>query len=337
MRPPALCGPFVVPSVTDLPSVRVSIVIPTLDGRELLAHALRALDAQSFRDFEVIVVDNGSTDGTAEMLQQAWPTVRVIALERNVGFAAAANHGIRAARGSVVVLLNNDTEAHPEWLGRLVAPFVDDPRIASCASRVRDFVRRDRIDSAGDQLGLVASQIGHGERDGPRFAVAREVLSACAAAAAYRRDAVEEVGLFDESYGSYLEDVDLGVRLRLAGHRCWYVPEAIVYHHGSATARRLPRARFFLVMRNQLILFLRCMPWPRLAFGLPLMCVMPFVAAVRDGHSAVTAGRAVIAALREWRSIRRGRTWRRQATPAARADFDRLLASPWIFQRRGAS
>ncbi|MEY2734565.1 MAG: hypothetical protein RL340_1624 [Gemmatimonadota bacterium] len=322
-----------VPAVTAAEPVGVSIIIPTLDGRELLHHALRAVATQRHRDFEVIVVDNGSADGTREMLAAEWPEVRVVALGCNVGFAAAVNHGIRAARGAVVVLLNNDTEVDPDWLGHLVAPLRDDPTIASCASRVLDFEARDRIDSAGDQLGFVASQIGHGALDGPRYRVPRDVLSACAAAAAYRRDALEQIGGFDEWYVSYLEDVDVGVRLCLAGFRCRYVPEAVVYHRGSQTARRRPVERFHLIVRNTLVLFLRYMPPARLLCGAPVMLAMPFVAATRDGHSARVAWRALVEALQEGPAIVRHRA-RRRVPRVAQATFVGFLASPWTWQRR---
>lgn len=323
--------------MTDSSPVPVSVIIPTLDGEAMLRHALRALSTQTYRDFEVIVVDNGSSDGTQEMMQREFPSTKVIALDRNVGFAAAVNHGIRASRSEVVVLLNNDTEAHPEWLARLIEPLWQDASVASCASRILDFHRRDRIDSAGDRLGLVASQIGHGDVNGPRYDLACDVLSPCAAAAAYRRVALVEIGAFDEWYVSYLEDVDVGVRLMLAGYRCRYVPGAIVYHHGSVTAQRLPDERFFLVMRNQLTLFLRYMPWSRLVLGLPVMCLMPFAAAVRDGHSFRTAMRALVAALRAWPSIVPHRARMRQAPRDARRRFVGVLAPPWTWQRRPAA
>ena len=322
-----------VPSVTAAEPVDVSIIIPTLDGRELLRHALGSIARQRSRAHEIIVVDNGSGDGTREMLAAEWPAVRVIALGRNLGFAAAVNHGIRAARGTVVVLLNNDTEVHPDWLGHLVAPLLVDPTIGSCASRILDFEARDRIDSAGDQLGWVASQIGHGALDGPRFRIPRDVLSACAAAAAYRRDALEQIGLFDEWYVSYLEDVDVGVRLCLAGFGCRYVPDAVVYHRGSQTARRRPAERFHLIARNTLVLFFRHMPWSRLVLGTPLMLAMPFVAAMRDGHSPRVAWRALVEALREVPAIARQRA-RRRVDRAAQGRFIGLLVSPWTWQRR---
>lgn len=311
-----------------------TVVIPTMNGHEVLWHALRALDGQREVRFEVVVVDNGSTDGTVERLPVEWPAVRLIALATNHGFAAAVNAGIRAARAPIVVLLNNDTEVAPRWLVSVIEPLRADPTVGSCASRILDFTHRDRVDSAGDQLGLVASQIGHGDRNGPRFDVPREVLSACAAAAAYRRDALQAIGGFDEWHFAYLEDVDVGIRLQLAGYRCRYVPEAVVYHHGSLTARRSNAFRLFLLLRNSWAIFVRYMPIERLVFGLPLMLLVPFVAVIRERQSPMVAIRALAAVGRALPRLARERAvvWRDRRIPSAR--FRALLAHPLARQRR---
>lgn len=272
---------------------RVSVVIPTWNGSELLDRALGSLQRQSWRDFEVVVVDNASADDTLAMLEREHPDVRVVRLPENRGFAAAVNEGIDASEGEIVALLNNDAEADPEWLARLVDASERHPGISSFASKMLDYHRRDVIDSAGDRLGVFASQRGHGMPDGPEYAEPREVLSPCAGAAAYRRDLFDDVGTFDEGYFAYFEDVDLGLRARLAGHRCLYVPDAVVYHHGSATARRISDRAFYLRSRNAMILGFRYLPVERLlAFG-PLLVVWPLVRAVLDGQRMTTALRAV--------------------------------------------
>lgn len=272
---------------------RVSVVIPTWNGSELLDRALASLERQRWRDFEVVVVDNASTDDTLAMLQRRHPDVGVVRLSENRGFAAAVNEGIRASKGSIVALLNNDAEADPAWLGRLVAAFDRHPEISSLASKMLDHHHRDIIDSAGDRLGVFASPRGHGLPDGPEYAEPREVLSPCGGAAAYRRELFDDVGFFDEAYFAWFEDVDLGMRARLAGHRCLYVPDAVVYHHGSATARRISDRAFYLRSRNAMILGFRYLPPERLvAFGL-LLVTWPLVRAVVDGQRLGTAFRAV--------------------------------------------
>lgn len=313
---------------------QVSVIIPTHDSREVLAHALGALRSEVTADHEVVVVDSASTDGTADMVRTRFPWVRVERLEVNEGFARAVNAGIRVARGDLIVLLNDDTEVAPGWLSALIAPLRHDPTVASCASRILDFYERTRIDSAGDQLGLVASQLGHGERDGIAFDQPREVLSACAAAAAYRRSALAAIGGFDESYGSYLEDVDVGIRLMLQGYRCVYVPEAIVFHRGAQTSARLPDRRFYLVMRNTLVLFGRHMPWERLIIGLPVMIAMPFAAAWRDGQPFSIAWRALRDALLESPAIVRYRRRMRSQRRVPVSTLRQMLVSPFTWQAR---
>lgn len=316
------------------PMLRASVVIPTMNGRAMLWHALRALTQQTCRTFEVIVVDNGSTDGTAEGLRHDWPDVHLIQLARNMGFAAAVNAGIARAQAPIIILLNNDTEPTPEWIAALIAPLESDASIGSCASRILRFTARDRIDSAGDRLGLVASQIGHGERDGTRFDVARDVISACAAAAAYRRDALVEIGGFDEWYFAYLEDVDVGVRLQFAGLRCRYVPDAIVYHHGSATARRTNALRLFLLLRNSWAIFIRYMPLERLILGAPVMLLVPFVAVVRERQSPWLACQALAAVVQHLPFLIRSRLRVHRSYRGSMARFRALLAPPWARQRR---
>lgn len=288
-------------------------MIPTWNGADLLVGALASLERQRYRDSEVLVVDNGSTDGTAERLAREYPWVRVLRFEANRGFAAAVNAGIRAARGEIVVLMNNDTEAEPSWLAALVGALDRHPEVGSVASKMMDYHDRTRIDSAGDQLGIFASRIGQGEPDGPRFSEPRYVFSACAGGAAYRRRALDDVGLFDERFFAYFEDTDWGARAQLAGYRCLYVPDAVLYHHGSVTARRVSERTFYLRMRNSLFLFFQYMPTRRLAWA-PLVLAWPFVRALLDRQPVRLAARALLdfardlpAVVRRRRAVVRGR------------------------------
>lgn len=305
---------------------RASIVIPTWNGAVLLNDALASLRRQTHRDFDVIVVDNGSTDGTAALLAAQHPGVRLIELGRNRGFAAAVNEGIRAARGEFVVLMNNDVEASPGWISALIDAMDKHPGVGACASRMLSYADPSRIDSAGDQLGLFANSIGHDEPDGPAFDHPGFVLSACAGAAAYRRTILEETGGFDERFFAYLEDVDLGVRLQLAGWDCLYVPDAIVHHHGSATARRMPETKLFLLMRNSLFLFFQYMPLRTLLAWGPAMLTWPLFRAIRERQPLRLGVRAVVAFLRDIPAVRRRRADVAQTRRLTPAEFNARLS-----------
>jgi GT2 family glycosyltransferase len=215
----------------------VSIIIPSWDGAHHLGPCLSALRGQTYRPFEIIVVDNGSRDGTLEFLATDWPEVRVVALPRNVGFAAGVNAGLAIARGAIIALVNNDTAAEPTWLEHLVAAMVREPAAAMVASKIKLWDDPRRLHAAGDfyTVGGRPGNRGVWELDDGRFDEPAWVFAPNAAAAAYRREVFDTIGGFDERFGSYCEDVDFGWRARLAGFRCLYVPEAVIYHRVSAT------------------------------------------------------------------------------------------------------
>ena len=228
----------------------LSVIIPNFNGLRLLPVCLNALRQQTFQNFETIVVDDASTDGSREFLAREYPEVRVLALEKNGGFARAVNEGIRAARGEIVVLLNNDTETDPHWLEELVVAFHQNPRAGMVASKLRLFDRRDHLHSAGDYYRVdgIPGNRGVWEQDCGQYDSADGVFGACGGAAAYRKTMLDEIGLFDEALVANLEDVDLNWRARLAGYACAYAPRAIVYHMVSATGGGAYGS--FLVGRN---------------------------------------------------------------------------------------
>ena len=239
----------------------VTVVIPNWNGVRLLELCLSSLRDQSFTDFETLLVDSGSTDGSLDFVAQNFPDVKTIALGENRGFSGAVNEGIRASGTELVALLNNDTEQDPDWLRALLRAAQDHPESGLFASKLVDFHDRRVLDGAGDAMRLsgLPYRLGHGERDGGRFDTPGYVFGACAAAALYRRDMLDEIGLFDEDFVSYCEDGDLSFRAQLAGYRCFYVPGAVVYHMGSAstggkrspTATRLgTRNSFSLLVKN---------------------------------------------------------------------------------------
>ncbi len=242
----------------------VSLVIPTYNGKHLLPVCLGAIQRQGRLPDETIVVDDASADGTRDLLNSSYPWVTVVEHEQNRGFAAAANTGMRAAKGDVIVLLNNDTEADSGWLAALVAPLEADPRIGFCASKLLLFDRRDHLHSAGDgySVGGVPVNRGAWGRDDGRYDRPEPVFGACAGAAAYRRALLEDLGGFDEWLVSYLEDVDLNWRAQLRGYRCQFVPSARVYHHVSASGGGVRPS--FYCGRNFLLVLASDVPGPLL-------------------------------------------------------------------------
>jgi GT2 family glycosyltransferase len=244
---------------------RVTVVVPNWNGARFLEPCLTSLRGQTFTDFETVVVDNGSTDGSMDLLERDFPEVRVVPLGENRGFSGAVNAGIGASEAEFVALLNNDTEQDPGWLGALVRAAEDRPDAGLFASKLVDFHDRRLLDGAGDAIRLsgLPYRLGHGERDGARFGKPDYVFGACAAAALYRREMLGEIGLFDEDFVSYCEDADLSFRAQLAGHRCFYVPGAVVYHMGSAsTGGKRSATATRLGTRNSLGLLVKNVPLP---------------------------------------------------------------------------
>jgi hypothetical protein len=240
----------------------------TYDGRELLEVVLPSLAAQTRPAEETIVVDNGSSDGTAEWLREEWPAVKVVAIPQNVGVAAALNRGVRAASGEYVALLNNDLELAPTWLAEMVAGLTRHPDAASVACKLLRYHDRARLDGTGDVLArrLVAYPRGAGELDEGQYEREGEILTPTAGAALYRASALASVGEFDESFWAYFEDVDWGLRAQLAGLRSFYVPSAVAFHMGGATTGgdRNPRYQV-LHQRNRIGLMVKDLPLAVLA------------------------------------------------------------------------
>jgi GT2 family glycosyltransferase len=241
----------------------VSVVIVNFNRRDLLEACLRSVWAQTFGDFEVIVVDNGSADGSVEyVLAVEDPRLRVVELRENRGFAGGCNAGIAVASGRYIATLNNDAEAHPRWLEELVPAMESGPEVGMCASKILLHGDRRRIDKAGHLIYLDGLNHGRGsgETDRGQYDTPEDVLFPDGAAALYRRAMLDEIGLFDESFFAYGDDADIGLRGRLAGWTCRYVPSAIVYHVHSATAGEFSALKAFLVERNRFFVAVKLFP-----------------------------------------------------------------------------
>jgi len=288
-----------------------SVVVPVWNGRRWLPGLLASLRAQTAPPLEIVAVDNGSADGSREWLAEHAPEVRVLALGHNTGFAFAANRGIEAARGEAVALVNTDVELEPEWLERALAALGDG--IAAVATKMVALADPEMLDDAGDVLRRdgVCEQRGRFRRDDGRWDEPGEVFAACAGAAVYRRAAVLAAGGFDERFFSYLEDAELGLRLRLAGWRCAWEPRAVARHAGGGSADQLARPVAAWAQRNTLLLVARHFP----ARWLPLVAyrqaAWAWHAARGGGLRAWASGTAgalplVPAMLRERRALRRG-------------------------------
>ena len=239
-------------------------MIPTLLGGESLRRCLASLAAQTFPDFEAVIVDN-SGRGIARDLADS-PRVRIIENSENVGFGAAVNQGWADSKAEFLLTLNDDAYPAPEWLEALVAACGQDPTIGMCASQIRLLAGQGRLDSAGMNIypDGTAKQRGN-RRDASDYAAQQDVLLPSGCAALYRRSMIGEVGAFDPDYFLYAEDTDLGLRGRLAGWRCLYVPAAVVEHEYSKSSGRASRAKAFYVERNRLFTVVKLFPvvlWP---------------------------------------------------------------------------
>lgn len=250
----------------------VSIVIPNYNGKHFLETCLKAVFAQTIENQEVIVVDNGSTDGSLEYLS-TFPGVRVIALDRNYGFCHAVNVGIQSSESEYVILLNNDTEVTKNFSGALLQMIKSDERIFSCSSKMIQFHHRERMDDAGDYYCALGWAFARGKGGCPKdYEQPKDIFASCGGAAIYRKKMLESLGYFDEEHFAYLEDIDLGYRARIQGFRNVYAPEAVVYHVGSGFSGSAHNAfKVRLSSRNNVYLAYKNMPFLQLILNSPFL------------------------------------------------------------------
>lgn len=310
---------------------QVSVVILNWNGRHLLPDCLAALDTQTFRDFEVIVVDNGSQDGSPEWLAAQYPAVRLLKNTTNLGFAAANNQGLRASQAPLILLLNNDAQPAPGCLQALVGAAAHHTWAAMFACKILQQAAPDRMDSAGievDRAG-VAWNCGWDEA-ATEHIQPLEVFGPSGAAAFYRRELLDQIGLLDDDFFAYYEDVDLAWRAQWAGYRCLYVPEATATHIHSATAGRGSAFKVRLLGRNKWWAIAKNYPYRALWYDVPLLLAVDAAAVLaalaRDRNLNAVRGRWQ--ALRGWRQM-----WRKRASqPYAQVDWRKKLSAV-VWQR----
>ncbi|GAC1645484.1 MAG: glycosyltransferase family 2 protein [Herpetosiphon sp.] len=276
----------------------IDILIPTYNGADLLATCLDSLSNQTRQDFCITVIDDGSVDNTLPLLADRYPNVNVIVLPRNRGLTVALNIALRRTSAPYVVFLNNDTEAHPRWLERLIGALERFPAYAFAASKLLVWDRRELIHAVGDTYspaGLPGNR-GVWQTDRGQYDALAEVWGPCAGAAAYRRSALDQLSVagtvLDEDLFMYCEDVDLNLRARLAGLRTLFVPDAIVYHRVSATAGG--ELASYYCGRNFIAVWVKNMPashivrfWPQFLF----QQIVIAASAVRHIHGAAARAR----------------------------------------------
>jgi GT2 family glycosyltransferase len=262
----------------------ISVIIVNWNRRPLLRACLESLRRQTGVTFETIVVDNGSDDGSPD--EAAYFGAQVICNRTNLGFCAANNQGIAAARGDYVALLNNDAEAEPGWLAALHRACSSAPDVGMAASKVLMWEDPRRIDKAGHLIfpdgqnrGRGAGALDRGQFDRPE-----EVLWPDGCAAMYRKSMLDRIGGFDEDFFAYGDDAELGLRARIAGWRCLYAPDAVVRHHRGSTMGKGSVERLALIERNRVLLALKLFPWS-------LLWLNPIYFAMRLAAGAAIAGR----------------------------------------------
>ncbi|MEP7136090.1 MAG: glycosyltransferase family 2 protein [Chloroflexota bacterium] len=255
-------------------SILVSIIIVTWNTEKYLQSCLHQLAAQTFQNFEIILVDNGSTDNALDGLHEKHPVLdfNIQKLSSNQGYTIANNIGARLANGQWLALLNADAFPEPDWLEKLLGAAKENPEYKIFASRQLQANAPDVLDGAGDAYHItgLAWRQEYNQPSQNYGLTEKQVFSACPTAALYSREKFLEVGGFDEDYFSYFEDVDLGFRLRLSGEKCLYVPEAVVHHVGSASTGKRSDFSVYYGYRNMIWTFVKNMPSPLIWIFLPL-------------------------------------------------------------------
>jgi len=238
----------------------VSIIVVNWNRAGLLKDCLSALCCQSYSNFEIIVVDNGSADDSVSLVKKNFPLVKLVELAENRGFTGGNAAGLEVAGGEFIALVNNDARAAPDWLEKLLCPMLMNCAIGICASKLI-IDGSEAIDSAGD--GITTAGVGFNRglgKDSQQFSFSEPIFGACGAAVVYRRSMLREIGFFDSDFFLYDEDIDLSFRAQLAGWKCQYVSDAVAHHKGSATSEHLSDLQVYYHSRNLEFVWIKNMP-----------------------------------------------------------------------------
>jgi len=309
---------------------RIAVIVVNWERRELLRACLESLARQQGAEFEVIVVDNGSRDGSVEMVRRDFAgrreyLLRLIENTENRGFCAANNQGIQATGAEYIALLNNDAEAEPGWLAALRRCFADGPDVGMAASKILVYEDPRRIDKAGHVIYPDGQNRGRGsgEIDIGQYDRVEETLWPDGCAAMYRRSMLEHIGGFDEDFFAYGDDAELGLRARIAGWRCLYTPEAVVKHHRGATLGITSSRRLELIERNRVLLAAKLFPWNLLWLNGPY-----YLARIAAGIFAAATGKGEIG------RFTGAREKFRAATALLKGDWEALRLLPRMLAKR---
>lgn len=255
---------------------KVDVVIPNYNGLKYLEGCFSSLFAQKEApDFQVILVDNGSSDGSVAWTREHYPQIQIMELDHNTGFCHAVNVGIQAGEGEYVILLNNDTRCDGLFIKSLWDRMKGDEtgRLFSASACMLDWKEETVLDGAGDNYTLLGWPYARGKgREASSYDKSVRIFSACGGAAIYRRSVLEEIGLFDENHFAYLEDVDLGYRANIAGYYNCYEPKARVVHFGSGTSgSRYNSWKTGIVAENSVYLVYKNMPFLQWLINVPFL------------------------------------------------------------------
>ena len=300
---------------------KVTVIIPHCGGEQILSHCLKSLQKTARSDFKVLIVDNGSTDGSREMIQKEFPEVRIVESAVNLGFAGGCNLGIRSSQSPYVVLLNNDTEVTPGWLCPMINAAESDPTVAAVQPKMLSFHDRRRYDyagAAGGEMDIFGYPFAWGrlfdslETDAGQYDEKRDVFWATGAATLLRRSALNHVGLLDESFFAHMEEIDLNWRFHWAGYRIVFVPDAVVYHQAGGTLNQNRYRKMVLNHRNSLLTILRNHTFLTLLWMLPFRLMLELLTVVisiikAQPKRAVAVFTGFLGVLVKWKTVTEGR------------------------------
>ena len=323
----------------------LSVIVVNWNGRHLLRECLDSVLHQQDDSLEIILVDNGSTDGSVDFARESYgERIRLLGLESNQGWAGGNNRGIEVSRGEYLLLLNNDACLEGDFFARLREGICRHPGAGMYTPKILDYADRTVLDNAGHVIYRDGTARGRGrrEKDGTRFDREEEVLCPSGAAGVYHRELFERAGPIDERYFAYGEDTELGLRARRFGYACWYVPAAVVYHKYSATGGAHTPQKVYWVERNRIWTVVKVFPW-HLALLSPLFSLTRYgtgffgllsgkgaVGKLREGHSARdlfrAVGRAYVDGLKGIPEMLRKRKEIRRVQTVNDREFSRVLS-----------